>query len=278
MTRHNQLRELFEKNNIEYQENIVCCDKVCDFKVKDTYIIIAISALYNMHFVPFSYPISKNYFKNLQTTFETNDNRLIFVWDWDELNKIVNMFTEKQKVRASSCVLQEISTSQAVEFLNKYHFQKSCRGQKICLGLYYENNLIEVMTFGNPRYNKNYEYELLRLCTHNSYIVYGGAKKLFSYFIEHYCTNSIISYCDCSKFNGNVYKELHFVQRPATPSIHWIRLEPFTHITDNMLRYKGADKLIGTFFGKGSPNDEIMKGAGFLPVPDCGQDTYIYTV
>ena len=46
------------------------------------------------------------------------------------------------------------------------------------------NELIEVMTFGKPRYNKKYEWELLRLCTKFGYIVSGGANKLIKYFIR----------------------------------------------------------------------------------------------
>lgn len=62
------------------------------------------------------------------------------------------------------------------------------------------------MSFGKPRYNKNYECELLRLCTKNGYAVVGGAEKLFSYFVKTHNPKSVISYCDLSKFMGNVYK------------------------------------------------------------------------
>lgn len=276
MTRHTQLKLLFDENHIEYTENIAYCNIVCDFRVDNTYILIAIASLYNMYFVPLSHPICRNYFKNLQNEFSNNNTTLIVIWDWDELDKVLHIFTHKKRVRASTCLVKEISVQEAAEFLNNYHFQKSCRGQSVCLGLFNQNVLLQVMTFGKPRYNRNYEYELLRLCTRNDIVVYGGSNKLFQYFCAHYQPGSVISYCDCSKFNGSVYQHLHFVRRPATPSIHWVRIDPFTHITDNMLRYKGADKLIGTTFGKGTSNVDIMKGAGFLPVPDCGQDTYVY--
>ena len=64
------------------------------------------------------------------------------------------------------------------------------------------------MTFGKPRYNNKYQWELLRLCTQPKYRVVGGASKLFQYFIKIYNPESIISYCDRSKFNGSVYENI----------------------------------------------------------------------
>ena len=36
--------------------------------------------------------------------------------------------------------------------------------------------------------------------------IVGGADKLFNYFIQNYQPQSIVSYCDTSKFEGAVYK------------------------------------------------------------------------
>lgn len=137
------------------------------------------------------------------------------------------------------------------------------------------DKLIELMTFGKPRYNKNYEWELLRLCTHKDYKVVGGAERLFKYFIKTYKPNSIISYCDFSKFNGDVYNRLGFKQKGnIIPSKHWSKNNK--HITDNLLRQRGYDQLFKTNYGKGTSNEELMILNGWLPVYDCGQITYIW--
>jgi len=97
------------------------------------------------------------------------------------------------------------------------------------------------MTFGKPRYNRKYEYELLRYCS--SYTVIGGAEKLFSYFLNTYTPKSIISYCDLSKFTGRVYNRLGFILKnnKIVPSKHWYNLVTKRHITDNLLRQRGFD-------------------------------------
>ena len=145
------------------------------------------------------------------------------------------------------------------------------------LGLFYNNKLVEVMTFGKPRYNSKYEWELLRLCSVFDYNIIGGASKLFSYFIEKYNPKNIISYCDNSKFNGNVYKILGFkLLSYGNPSKHWYNMKTKQHITDNLLRQRGYDQLFNTNYGKGSSNKELMIQNGFVEIYDCGQSTYIW--
>ena len=135
------------------------------------------------------------------------------------------------------------------------------------------------MTFGKPRYNKNYQWELLRLCTKSNYIVIGGAEKLFKYFIKNYNPESIISYCDNSKFRGDVYLNLGFNEQWATnPSKIWSKDDKY--VTDNLFRQRGFDQLIGSkrsppeIYGKGTDNEKLMIAHKWLPVYDCGQQIF----
>ena len=186
------------------------------------------------------------------------------------------MLKPKQKMYARKLIIKEVDIKETNEFLNTNHLQGTCRGQVIRLGLYTENNeLIQVMTFGKPRYNKNYEYELLRLCTDNKYIVIGGANRLFNYFIKLYQPKNIISYCDNSKFSGDIYYNLGFeLKSYGSPSKHWYNDKE--HITDNLLRQRGFDQLFNTNYGKGTSNEELMIQHGFVEIYDCGQSIFTY--
>ena len=153
----------------------------------------------------------------------------------------------------------------------------TCRGQQIRLGLYFNNVLIQVMTFGKPRYNKNFEYELIRLCTKQGFVVIGGAERLFKYFITINKPKSIISYCDNAKFDGNVYSKLGFKQEHVSePSVHWCNPKTKKHLTDNTIRKYGVDKLLGTNFGKHTCNNQILLDYGFVQLTDCGQKTFTF--
>ena len=252
--------------------------KSYDIKVDNTLIEIDPTFTHNTSLPAFSNEhISIDYHLNKTKLANENGFNCIHVFDWDDKDKIINMFLPKSILYARQCEVKEISLKEANDFLNLYHLQNGLMKQDICLGLFYNDNLVEVMTFGKPRYNKNYDYELLRLCTHKDYKVTGGTKKLFKYFLDNYKPNSIISYCDKSKFSGEVYTRLGFTLKgEAKPSRHWYNIKEEKHITDNLLRQRGFDQLFGTNYGKGTSNDELMLEHNFVEVYDCGQSTYIW--
>jgi hypothetical protein len=131
------------------------------------------------------------------------------------------------------------------------------------------------MTFGTPRYNGNYQWELLRYCS--SCNVIGGGMKLFQAFIKEHNPTSIISYCDTSKFVGKVYKDLGFTLKySGKPSKHWYCYRTGEHFTDALVRQRGVDQLLGTNYGKGTSNNELLIQHNFVPIYDCGQSSYIW--
>lgn len=202
-----------------------------------------------------------------------NGYRCIHVFDWDNLDKVIKLVTPKTSIHARNCTLAEIDYNTASRFELKHHLQGDCRGQEICLGLYHNGELMEVMTFGKPRYNKKYQWELLRLCTHSDYGVAGGAQKLFSYFLRVHNPESIISYCDLAKFTGQVYEKLGFTLHHTTePTKVWSKGNE--RVTNNLLLLRGYDQLFNANYGKGTSNEELMLKDGWLPVYNCGQNVY----
>ena len=228
--------------------------------------------------IPTAHPVDKKYHLQKTETAIKHGYRCIHIFDWDNVSKIVDSLQHKKKIFARKCTVKNVDKETVDKFLNKYHFQNTCNGQKICYGLYYNNELIQVMTFGKARYNRNYEYELLRLCTRSDYIVVGGAEKLFNYFVVNHNPISIISYCDNAKFSGSVYQRIGLTKiSNGSPTRHWYHPELKEHITDNFLRQRGFDQLFGNIFGcygKGTNNNELMLKHGFVEVYDCGQSVY----
>ena len=204
------------------------------------------------------------------------DKRVIHVWDWDDWNKIIDLVKPKIKYYARNFNVEKVTEQDAKAFLIQNHIQGNCRRKEINLGLYNKDNqLMQLMVFGKPRYNKNYQWELLRLCSRSDCMIVGGAEKLFKHFIQFYKPESIISYCDISKFTGDVYERLGFkLKKQTSPSKHWSKNSE--HITDNLLRQRGFDQLFKTNYGKGTDNEKLMIQNGWRPIYDCGQYTYLW--
>ena len=279
-----EYHDYLESLGIDTEYEYYIGNKSFDLKVINKDIVLEINPTYT-HNSTFDAQLANTVLKAKEPNYHLDklklaiDNNLqcIHIFDWDDLDKITYLIKDKEQIYARNCEIKEISLKEANDFLNLYHLQNGVVKQEIRLGLYYRNNLVEVMTFGKPRYNKNYEYELLRLCTHKDYTITGGTQKLFKYFIEQYNPSSIISYCDKSKFTGNVYGRLGFkLSGEAKPSKHWYNIKTNQHITDNLLRQRGFDQLFGTNYGKGTSNEMLMIEHGFVEVYDCGQSTYIW--
>lgn len=219
--------------------------------------------------------IDKNYHKTKTQRAKESGYRCINVWDWDNHEKILNLLREKKTIYARNCSIRKITSTDACRFENLYHLQGSCRGQEVCLGLYYADKLVQVMTFGKPRYNAKFEWELLRLCSDSSFRVVGGSERLWKHFLSMNSPRSVVSYCDLSKFSGDVYGRLGMrLAAVAEPNKMWSKGTRV--VTDNLLRQRGFDQLFGTHYGKGTSNEELMLQHGWLPVYDCGQARYEY--
>lgn len=180
--------------------------------------------------------------------------------------------------RKTDCVVIERTTAE--KFCDKFHLQGSCRGTKLAVGLRDKESgsIVGVMTFGKPRYNKNYQHELLRLCFSRE--VVGGSEKLWKFAMEHLGGGSVISYCDLSKFDGAVYSRLGFTRkRKAPPTKHWYNPVTNYRVTDNLLRQRGFDQLVGNKLGrpkgKGTSNEVLMRNHGFSEILDQGQAVFI---
>lgn len=274
--------EKLKENNIEHKLEFVINNESFDFKLLNDNILIEINPTYthnstkNCWFNNYEKPpINSNYHYNKSLLAKQNNYHCIHIFDWDDKNKIIEMLKPKEIIAARKCKIKEVSLNETKEFLNKYHLQNSCNNQTIKLGLYYNDKLVQLITFGKPRYNKNYEYELLRLCSKSNYKIIGGSEKIFKYFIETYKPRSIISYCDNSKFSGLVYSKLGFeLLSYGKPAKHWFNGK--RHITNNLLRQRGFDQLFDTNYGKGTNNEELMKQYGFVEIYDCGQSTYVW--
>src|SRR5574344_3074193 len=110
----------------------------------------------------------RNY--HLNKTLKCNEVNitLFHIFETDNIEIWKSMISNKlklnQRIYARKCTIKELEYKDVKEFLDNNHLQKSCTS-KINLGLFYNSELVEVMTFSTPRFNKKYDYELIRLCT-----------------------------------------------------------------------------------------------------------------
>lgn len=203
----------------------------------------------------------------------------IFEYEWldeDKQTKLKNYLKhiicddKSVKLYARDLDVKLVDSSTRENFENLYHLQSSANA-KIAIGLYNKDELVGLMTFGSPRFNNKFEYELIRLCYKTSINVVGGTEKLFKHFIKNYNPTSILSYCDLSKFDGNTYFKLGFKATKdnlTSPNYVWVSPDR----NDILTRYQTQKQtLIKSGLGEfGDTEDEIMKNLNYLKIYDSG--------
>lgn len=208
----------------------------------------------------------------------------IFEHEWQDIEKqtkikdiIVDLLSDnKQRVYARETDIRTVEKDDAKEFLDKYHLQ-GYANSSINIGLYYKNELISLMTFGKPRFNHTYDYEIIRLCTKSHLNIVGGTERMFKYFLKEHIQSSVLTYSDISKFTGNIYTKLGFkVDKISEPNYVWI--EPIKNIV--VTRYQTQkQKLLReiTDINESMTETEIMENLGFLKIYDCGNLVMSYS-
>ena len=109
------------------------------------------------------------------------------------------------------CILKKVEWSEAKVFLDLYHKQGAGKPTMYNYGLYYENELVGLATFGPCRYiniKRQVDWEWMRLCYKKDIIVKGGTDKMLHAFLLEYNGN-IISY-QFDMFEGKMFKGLGF--------------------------------------------------------------------
>ena len=202
-------------------------------------------------------------------------------------NKIRRLLGKQSttKIYARKCIIKEVKYKQTRDFLNTHHLQgaDSCKHR---YGLYYNDELISVMTFSKPNasrgpgYSKNIndEYELSRFCTHTDYVCVGGASKLLNYFIHTIFPKKIYSYADrrYSSIHTNVYQSLGFTFASKTAPSYWY----FTY-KDITRKHRFNFTKKRTIELGGDPNKtewENMVNLGYDRIWDCGHLKYILEI
>jgi hypothetical protein len=202
----------------------------------------------------------------------------IFEDEWLDKNNIIKsrlrnlLKLNEYRIYARKCEIRTIDSMMSTKFLNDNHLQGNVKSS-IKIGLFHENELVSLMTFGKrPILNKS-EYELLRFCNKLNTSVIGGADRLFKHFLKTYNPNNIISYADRRWSQGNLYEKLGFTfKHNSKPNYYYIiglsRVNRFS-FQKHLLIKNGFDKTLS--------EHKIMLTRGFYRIYDCGSKVYTLT-
>jgi putative hef-like homing endonuclease len=193
----------------------------------------------------------------------------IFEYEWrlkkDIIKSIISsaLGIYKNKVYARQCEIREVSSKEAKEFLENNHLQGFVPSS-YRIGLYFDNELVQLLCFGENRFKKN-EVELLRMCAKLNTQIIGGFSKL----LKHSKIEEFISYVDLSKYTARGYLSNGFVEiSRSAPNYKYIYGD--TILSRIATQKHKLPDLLGDKFDASKTESQNMINNDYWQVFDCG--------
>lgn len=109
----------------------------------------------------------------------------------------------KNKIYAHNCTIKLVDEEIAFNFLDNNHIHGYVDGYHI--GLYFNNELVSILTISESRNEIEYDWEILRFCGKLYMNVSGSFNKLLEHFTKEHLNETIVTYCDLRYGYGSIY-------------------------------------------------------------------------
>jgi len=218
----------------------------------------------------------KNYHLNKTNLCKEKNIHLIHIFEneWFDKTEIVKSIIKSSlniyntRIGARNCLIRECTMKEEIKFFNENHLQAYCNST-VAIGLYYNDELVSCISFVKPRFNKNYDWELLRFANKLNTHVMGSFGRLWKYRPK----GSIITYSDKRYFTGNVYKKYFHQLDDTKPSYFYIK----NKILYSRLSFqKSKLKSLLITYDEMLTEQENMQLNGFDIIYDCGNYKFEY--
>ena len=200
----------------------------------------------------------------------------IFENEWEDKQEIwksiikVKLGYADYKINARDCEVREVTTSEQKIFVENNHIQNYTHA-KISYGLYYRDELVQVMTFSKSRFNKRYDWELIRECSKLYTIVVGGYSKLLKHFHNNH-EGSLISYANRRWSSPLTNKNGLLIKTTEPNYFYFLPNEYILHSRNKFQKHKLKDLL--KVFDNNLSESQNMFNNGYRRIYDCGNLLY----
>jgi hypothetical protein len=277
-----EMSKFFDELNIKYESNKKIGENKIevDFFLPEYNLAIEINGLY------WHNELFKSSDFHLKKTIECKKNSIdlihIFEDEWVYKKEIVksilkNRFKLTSKnIYARNCKIKEVDSKESEQFMIENHIQGKVKSS-FRVGLFYEDNLVSLMTFSRGRVimgGKKNEYELNRFCNKKNTNVIGGFSKLLKFFIKKENPINIISYSDIRIFNGDIYKKNNFKLISQSKPNYWYVINGLRYYRFNFRK----SQLIKEGYDKNKTESEIMFDRKIYKIYDCGNIRWEFSI
>lgn len=218
----------------------------------------------------------KNYHLNKTNLCKEKGIQLMHIFEDEWINKqeIVKSIIKNKlglidyRIYARECAIKEVDKEEALLFLMNNHLQEPLK-TKYNYGVYYKDDLVHLISLSKPRFNKNYEYEVVRSCSKIDTVVIGGFSKMLKYVEKELNIQSLISYVDKRYFNGTGYKDWALIGETKP---NYFYMKDYQN-REGRLKYQ-KHKIMGKEEDRSLTEWQIMQLKGYDRIWDCGNKVF----
>lgn len=209
----------------------------------------------------------------------------VFEDEWQNRNKQVKALIENRvakslsKLSARKCDLADVDNAEAKKFYEENHIQGWNRSGRHS-GLYYDGELVAVMTFTQSLSERGVEpeagkWELARFAS--KVRVVGAASRLFRNLLAVTEATTVVSYSDDRLFTGSMYPALgfEFASRSAPSYTYWKSGSKY-RLHKSHFRHSKLPSLLGEKYNPNLTERANCEAAGYYQVYDCGLTKWIW--
>lgn len=217
----------------------------------------------------------KHYHITKQKLAEQHNIKLIqfFDFEWEnrkeQIKGYFNSLIGKNiiPIYGRKTIVREISKIDSVKFIDQHHIHGAINA-KYNYGLFFEDELVSVLTLSKSRFTKKYDFEVIRFCTKIGFRIIGGLSKFIKFIKTNLEFNTIVSYSHRRLFSGESFIKAGFVLSHKTdPGYFWAN-----KYTSNILpRYKTQKHKLNTNLTE----TQYMTSKDYVKVWDCGQLVFV---
>lgn len=183
---------------------------------------------------------------------------------------------ESNKIYARKCVIKEVDHKTSSLFLDVNHIQGADKSP-IRYGLFYNNELVSLMTFSKNRFNKKMSnaFELVRFCNKLNCVVVGAASKLLSHFEDTHEYETLSTYADLRWSVGGMYEKIGFTSQGRSVPNYWYIKNTSSARESRMIYQKHKLRMMFSNYDNKKTEMENMLDNGFKIIWDCGNLRYM---
>lgn len=201
--------------------------------------------------------------------FEWNNTTTQDIWK----SMIKTRLGLSSRIYARNCKFDKVSTDAAKKFMNENHLEGFVGGN-YKYGLYHNDELVQCIIISKSRYNKKYNFELIRLASKKNIVIVGGIKKILSNIND--IKGSVITYANRRYSTGNSYMVTNM--KPLTssgPNVFYTSKNGSIIETRQKYQKHKLSNILPTFNPELSAWKNLEKN-GFDRFWDCGNLSFTF--